>query len=661
MENTNENSNYKNISLEVINYILESTFITSEILNIKEIKEIKFLPSKNGYTIEVKSKDEKTYYMGISEFGYVEVVREKTIDGKIVYMPDDDYKIDEIHVDNKNIHTKEEMPWIDYLEIDENTLERHIIKEKTPKDIFNKYLKSDNYIIISSTSHFSHKKFNECLVDLKENKIYNVSYDSNAKEEFEYYKDLTDDQKQKLIKYISDNDLLNSSINIAVFDASDTIEIMMRGEHNIIRNASKEFTNNEMHIFDDIVDIVFNANNPINRIKNFFNLNMRNDDEINRFARQHGYDGAKYLYDWEKYNVYEPFINNEQLTYTGLPLVILVDNNGEIRMSSSDEAMAILDDKSFMESFEENKNIEELRLKREYLIKIKDEFKDERNEYKDNNIPNHLYLKYLEKIESILNSCNSDDDVRFIVRNTLNNSWISNDDAIDYLFDNIIGNIPILPTDVPQGQNLSNLSIQLQQYYNDGYVCSKEKDMLLNIINEIKKYINASNNESFIRKYKIDENGHEHEEFKNISIPKPENLSPNQVNDLIKNIDSKIAELEIEKNKIDKEIESNFEEVSKYSILNKTLEELLSAKKKFINDWDVLLFNTTSDHWIMNSSTYRVHLVSIIDAILRRTDDSISKQQLELLNTITENKYLGNKDRDSVIRIVKQLKELENK
>ena len=38
MENTNENSNYKNISLEVINYILESTFITSEILNIKEIK-----------------------------------------------------------------------------------------------------------------------------------------------------------------------------------------------------------------------------------------------------------------------------------------------------------------------------------------------------------------------------------------------------------------------------------------------------------------------------------------------------------------------------------------------------------------------------------------------------------------------------------------------
>ena len=63
----------------------------------------------------------------------------------------------------------------------------------------------------------------------------------------------------------------------------------------------------------------------------------------------------------------------------------------------------------------------------------------------------------------------------------------------------------------------------------------------------------------------------------------------------------------------------------------------------------------------MNSATYRTHIVSIIDAILRRIDDSVSKQQLELLNTITENKYLENKDRDSVIKIVKQLKELENK
>ena len=64
---------------------------------------------------------------------------------------------------------------------------------------------------------------------------------------FMYYLDKEMGRKNSYyIDVTNDNDLLNSSINIAVFDASDTIEIMMRGEHNIIRNASKEFTNNDV-------------------------------------------------------------------------------------------------------------------------------------------------------------------------------------------------------------------------------------------------------------------------------------------------------------------------------------------------------------------------------------------------------------------------------
>lgn len=93
--------------------------------------------------------------------------------------------------------------------------------------------------------------------------------------------------------------------------------------------------------------------------------------------------------------------------------------------------------------------------------------------------------------------------------------------------------------------------------------------------------------------------------------------------------------------------------------MNKTLEELLLAKKKFINDWDVMLFNTMSEHWVMNSATYRVHISSIIDAILRRIDDDKSKQQKILLDEITS--CLSNKDRNSVIKIVKQIKEIELK
>lgn len=77
-------------NLENINIILNSVFTTSTFLNIEKIKDIKFLPSKRGYTIEVSDGNRKLY-MGISEYGYVEVVRENSIDGKIVYMPNDDY------------------------------------------------------------------------------------------------------------------------------------------------------------------------------------------------------------------------------------------------------------------------------------------------------------------------------------------------------------------------------------------------------------------------------------------------------------------------------------------------------------------------------------------------------------------------------------------
>ena len=47
-------------------------------------------------------------------------------------------------------------------------------------------------------------------------------------------------------------------------------------------------------------------------------------------------------------------ISNNEISYTELLLVILVNKENEIRLSTSDEAMAILDDNSFMNSFEEN-------------------------------------------------------------------------------------------------------------------------------------------------------------------------------------------------------------------------------------------------------------------------------------------------------------------
>lgn len=710
-------NNEEKINIDDINIILNSILTTSTFLNIKKIKDIKFLPSKQGHTIEV-SDGYRKLYMGISEYGYVEIVRENSIDGKIVYMPDDDIIInDEVDSNKKEIC----YDFIPYKQIGTIRLDKTNTKDFQPnsvppffrEDVSNhvicraiaidypehlerqKRLNKDVgqvYIIcdgkkIELTSMFKKfvSNFNQIcddMVIIENVDDWNfVSYSkklgiiawSNVQFEDNYYifaiefagKEQFDKKIDEIYNIKNSSTSQATNKGIYTLEQKPWIEYLEideeTGERKLRSDTPEEIVKKYNQFVGNVKnnDNELNNNSPMSKIKNFFHIDSKNNNDVTKFAQEHGYKGAKYIGNWKEYKVYEPYVSGNDVSFIGLPLVILVNNNGETRMSTSDEAMAILDDKSFIESSEENKNINETKLIRENLINLINNFKDERNKYDNTNIPNDLYLDYLEKIESILNSYNDDiDDNRFVNKNIINNGWISNDDAIDYLFDNIIGNIPILPTDVPQGQNLSNISAELNQYYKDGYVCSKEKEMLLNIINEIKKYINTSKYDSFIRKYKIDENGNEYEEFKNISISKFDNLSPDQANNLINNIDSKIAELQIEKEKIDKEIAENLEEVSKYSILNKTLDELLNAKKKFINDWYKLLFNTSDEHWIMNSATYRVHLVSVINAILRREQDNKSTEQLELLNKITE--FFGNQDRDSVIKIVKQLKEIES-
>ena len=341
-------------------------------------------------------------------------------------------------------------------------------------------IKEDNYILISSFGYFSKKKFNECLVDLNQLKVFNVILDSNGNSKYEFYKDLTDNQKNMLLSYINDNDLLNVNIDIMVFDASDNIEISIGGKKNVIRNASKEFTNNEMHIFDDIVNIVFNNDNSyFNKIKNFFNMNLRNDKKSS------------------------DFINKTK-----------IDEN--------------------------------------------------RHEYEE-----------IKKLEECPN-CNE----KLLI----------------------------------MGDNKANL------------ICPKCKAKFISFDGKI---------------YSVDK------------------MTKDDFNNLISNIDNEIAELEIQKTKIDEEVEKKFQEVSNYSIMNKSLEDLLSAKKKFINDWNELLLNATSELWIIQSATYRVHIASIIDAILLRVDDNVSKQQLELLNSITNNNFYGKQELEFVIKVVKQLKELE--
>ena len=492
-----ESANY---SIKDYNNILNACIGIFNILNLGKIIYLE-LVSGNSKSIKLKIKNNlnKSYFFITDEFGKVVQTRADSLDGKIIYTLRDDYNVENNTLyTNKGLYTSEKMPWLEYLEIDEDTGKRKL-RGDTPEEIVDNYnkfnsskpmsdIKNSDYIIISSSGYFSDKKINRCLVSLKENKIYNYTYAPNNNDKYEYIKDLTNNQKEELMKYINDNNLLNISFDILVFDASDVIEINISGKKNVIRNASKEFTNNEMHIFDDIVDIVFNnENNSSEKSINFFNIDLNGNKEIIKFAQEQGYKGAEYIGKWKEYKVYNPYFAENQLSYIGLSLVILVNDNGEIRMSTSDEAMAALND---INNYEENL------LKREKIVEIINSFKNERNNYENNNIPVDLYLKYLDKIEIMLNNYSCKEDSRFINNNISNINWISNDDAIDYLFDNIIGNIPILPMDVPQGCDLSDISIGQEQYYKDGYICRQEMEMLLKLINEIRKYIETSNNES---------------------------------------------------------------------------------------------------------------------------------------------------------------------
>jgi len=466
-------------------------------------------------------------------------------------------------------------------------------------------MREERNIIISSTGYFSKKKYNVCLVNFDDNKVYSITYDHEGKSQYEFIKKLSSKQRSDLLNYISENDLLNISINNVVYDASDIIEINFDGKKNVIRNASKEFTHNEMHIFDDIVNIVFNEN-PLEKIRSFFGMNLNIDKIVAEFAKKHSYKGAKYIGDWKEYKVYEPYTNDQQVSYVGLPLVILVNDKGEIRMSTSDEAMEILDDSSVIQSNGEL-------------------------------------------------------------------SFFTAQEAVD-AYVNKFGSFPFV----------GGLS--------DEEVIEKIKNAIKN--NE-ELHIDFDDNTSFIRKYKIEKNGQKYDEYKKIELHKcptcDENLlimgdnkanltcpkckknymlfgdaifpldglSKQDINKLIDNIDDKLAILEKEEVEINNKIEKNFIDVSKYSILNKSIEELIEAKEKFLDDWQFLLFNVIDESWTMKSGIYRVHIHSIIDAILTRIDDNVSKQQSELLNQV--GKCISNRNKEELVIIVDNMKKLSHK
>ena len=145
-----------------------------------------------------------------------------------------------------------------------------------------------------------------------------------------------------------------------------------------------------------------------------------------------------------------------------------------------------------LESGNDSSNNAKNLLKREKLIEIKKKFIEENN--KSLNKSSEIYLKYLNNIEDMLKEYSYEIDDRFFSAYALPDKWLNFDDAINYLFDNISGNVIIKLSEVPLGKNVIEIQKKQDDYYNDGIICEYEKDLMLRLINEVKKYIISSNN-----------------------------------------------------------------------------------------------------------------------------------------------------------------------
>ncbi len=63
-----------------------------------------------------------------------------------------------------------------------------------------------------------------------------------------------------------------------------------------------------------------------------------------KYAKAQGYESAEYIGEWRGYKCYEPIIAEGEIAFIGLPLLILEDKEGNIRMSTPEEAMQQIDE-----------------------------------------------------------------------------------------------------------------------------------------------------------------------------------------------------------------------------------------------------------------------------------------------------------------------------
>lgn len=175
------------------------------------------------------------------------------------------------------------------------------------------------------------------------------------------------------------------------------------------------------------------------------------------------------------------------------------------------------------------------KLKREELINITKKFIDSINKYPIFEIPDKNYLDYFEELKQKLNQFELKDDVRFVTYGRLSflktelterlkdeklkepdpnwkDKWDNRMGAFWDLSDYIRGDRYIAIGQVPKELSFHEVLRKNDEYYKDEFICKQEKEIILEMINEIEEYIYQKNSkeenkmglfDKFSKKYNI--------------------------------------------------------------------------------------------------------------------------------------------------------------
>ena len=66
--------------------------------------------------------------------------------------------------------------------------------------------------------------------------------------------------------------------------------------------------------------------------------------EVEEFAKKQGYETAEFSQEWKGYNCYGASYCKDELAIVGLPALILVDADSNMRMASYEEVMEWMDE-----------------------------------------------------------------------------------------------------------------------------------------------------------------------------------------------------------------------------------------------------------------------------------------------------------------------------